>query len=492
MLFRTQTTRPDGVFRQWFTRMYYLAHSPFEYTWYVDSHVAFFTTQLEQAFQDFKSSDIDIATANQSPNGFVCHNFTILYRWNDRVQSLFVNWMLRQLDRGIPADDQHPLCEAMGCAGQSYGLKYGMISPKWVLAWLSLKWGENNEHWRHRTTQVLEGRPQICHSRDVCEIANKTAYETPRVVYMNSQVGPESSSAFYSQKQISSSGVLPYDYTWKYWATDRQRTSSVVIRKKFKCPDAPPSPVIPNPGQLCSDLDMCRETLIKLPEKNSYGAWTICKSIFSPGLQKSQRPTIISFGIGENMDWERTMIQDYQAIVYAHDPTPKSVAYVQKQQEKYGDLLKPPSFVFTQVGLGPHDQDNVTMHLPANPNFVSGRIGEEIKEKDSTRSVQIQVLSLKSTFQKHKLQQVDIVKWDVEGIEFDVLDVLFDDTQNGFGIPARLFLVEWHGRFSKESMFRQQRAREKLEAAGFVTVHTSAENEEVFFNTRFLASITKN
>ena len=46
MLFTTMSTRSDGVFRQWFTRAFYLAHSPFEITWYTDSSASFLTTTL--------------------------------------------------------------------------------------------------------------------------------------------------------------------------------------------------------------------------------------------------------------------------------------------------------------------------------------------------------------------------------------------------------------------------------------------------------------
>ena len=252
-LFKSDSTRSDGIHRQWFTRIYYLAHSPFQITWYVDSHAAFLTKNLERAFREFEASDIDIATANQQPNGFYCHNFAMLYRWNARVKMLFVNWILRQLHRGIGTDDQRPLCHAMACDGQAYGLKYGAISPNWALAWLSLKWGKNNGLWKHRTTRVIQGLPQVCHHADVCRVAANSS-SSPRVLYMDSSVGPSSARTLYSQKEINE--VLPYPYIWKDWMHPQ---TDIVVPKKMKCPVKLDSPVVRNPGRRSrQDLNQSR------------------------------------------------------------------------------------------------------------------------------------------------------------------------------------------------------------------------------------------
>ena len=492
MLFTTQTTRADGVHRQWFTRLFYLAHSPFEITWYVDSHADFATTQLQQGLQQFKrATHIDIATANAQPNGFFCHNFSLLFRWNDRVRTLFVDWMLRQLQRGLTADDQGTLCHAMACAGQAYGLRYGAIAPPWALAWLSLQWGpDNNQYWKHRTTRVISGPPHICHSADVCEIAatQQPKAAQPRVLYVDASVGKSSARVFYSQRELDASGVLPYAYTWRDWTKPQ---TEIVVPKKLKCPEASSSSILKSPpadksnlpskqklpSQTATPEQACRDSLVTKPQRNAYGAWTFCESVLS------KKPAIISFGIGTNMDWERSMITDYNATVYAHDPTPKAIQYVQSQQQKYPFLTEKTKFVFEPVGLGTTDQENVTLYLPSNPNFVSARVGADLKETGSAGSVQVRLVSMPTTLQMHNLSGVDIVKWDVEGIEFDVLNALFADSSSP-GIPTKLLLLEWHGRFQKD--LSQQKTTEKLVKAGFVKVHTSDnKEEEVFFNTRF-------
>jgi FkbM family methyltransferase len=291
---------------------------------------------------------------------------------------------------------------------------------------------------------------------------------------MDSDLGPGSARAFYSQDEIDD--VLPYNFKWDDWGSP-QREIFASKSKSLSC-ERRPLPIKRISGKLfnSANVESCRQSLVTRPHESVYGAWTFCESALSPD------PVVVSFGIGENMDWEIAMVKDYGATVYAHDPTPKAVEFVKKKQGQL-NFLKSPMFVFTEVGLGAFDQDNVTMNLPSNPNFVSGRVGS--KEKDSTRSVQIRLLSMESTLKLHGLQGklIDIVKWDVEGVEFDVLDSLLNDTEST--IPAKLLLLEWHARFESDGQSKQKDATEKLERVGFVKMHTSRNNEEeVFLNTR--------
>ena len=94
-------SRGDQKSRQWFTRLYYLARSPFKVTCYFDSHAVFATDKVNQLLQQFDDLDIDVATANSSPHSFSCHNFSILFKWNDRVKLMFQDWILAQLRAGI-------------------------------------------------------------------------------------------------------------------------------------------------------------------------------------------------------------------------------------------------------------------------------------------------------------------------------------------------------------------------------------------------------
>merc|ERR1711971_246895 len=149
-----------------------------------------------------------------SPNKFHCHNFSILYIWNERVRTLFVDWILRQLQYGVSKDGQITLCQALACAGQKYGLKYGQISPNWSFAFLSLRWGKNGEWWKHRTTRVISGPAEICHNGAICNdkwVGDDPKLKEPHVFYFmvgNTSVTGLPMRPVYSQGDIN--GILPY------------------------------------------------------------------------------------------------------------------------------------------------------------------------------------------------------------------------------------------------------------------------------------------
>lgn len=106
--------RPDRIERQWVTRLYYMAHSPFEITWALDSNVASCTAGAAQAFLDAALATrlwgFDIAHANQAGGRVMYpHNWNILYRWSPRTSALMRDWLLLQLRRGLAHDDQKTL-----------------------------------------------------------------------------------------------------------------------------------------------------------------------------------------------------------------------------------------------------------------------------------------------------------------------------------------------------------------------------------------------
>ena len=102
----------------------------------------------------------------------------------------------------------------------------------------------------------------------------------------------------------------------------------------------------------------------------------------------------------------------------------------------------------------------------------------------SDRVVAVQLRSLRAVYAQHGITMADVVKWDVENAEFEVLDDLLKTT--GFGIPACMFLVEWHARFgappSSELSGPKRRARAQIILAGFVSFDLSASGKEAFIN----------
>ena len=105
--------RNDNLPRQWLTRLFYLAHSPFKITWALDSNVACCTELSASAFLAGAMKTglwgYDIAHASQRDGALWPHNFNMVYRWNRVTSSLMRDWFLLQLQRGVATDDQKTL-----------------------------------------------------------------------------------------------------------------------------------------------------------------------------------------------------------------------------------------------------------------------------------------------------------------------------------------------------------------------------------------------
>ena len=141
--------RPDHVARQWTTRLYYMALSPYRITWALDSntmqcpgeraHGAIHRFLL--AAERTAMWGVDIAHANllnplHAPMGAHAaarrnlmspHCFSLLWKWNGRTSNVFRDWFMLMLRRGVATNDQEPLRYAevrqqrMGAGGLTVG-----------------------------------------------------------------------------------------------------------------------------------------------------------------------------------------------------------------------------------------------------------------------------------------------------------------------------------------------------------------------------------
>lgn len=72
--------------------------------------------------------------------------------------------------------------------------------------------------------------------------------------------------------------------------------------------------------------------------------------------------------------------------------------------------------------------------------------------------------------------RIDLVKMDIEGAEFSVLDDLVDNN-----VPVSQLLVEFHHRFQGIGIGKSREAIRKLRSHGYQVFHVSPSGEEVSF-----------
>ena len=194
---------------------------------------------------------------------------------------------------------------------------------------------------------------------------------------------------------------------------------------------------------------------------NVYGGFFVC-----PDLLNSSS-VVYSFGIGEDISFDRAIMEKHGCEVFAFDPTPKSINWVnhQKISEK---------FKFFELGIssksGPFD-----FFMPKNPNHVSGSIINQnnvnIKEK-----VIVEMKTLQDILNELNHKHIDVLKMDIEGEEYDVIDNILDNR-----ISVDQILVEFHDRFFDNGTAKSLQTVKKLKSKGYELFAISDSFEEVSF-----------
>lgn len=177
-----------------------------------------------------------------------------------------------------------------------------------------------------------------------------------------------------------------------------------------------------------------------------YGGYSICPSVLPP------EPIVYSFGIGKDISFDVSMIDKYNAHVFAFDPTPRSIEWLKKQQ-------LPPNFRWFEYGLS-HLDGVVTFYPPENPNYVSHSMIHN--STLDTEGISLPVKRFSTIARDFGHRKVDILKVDIEGSEYEVLPDVLNSTEVEIG----QILIEYHHRFTKDGVEKTRQSIELLNRHG--------------------------
>jgi FkbM family methyltransferase len=203
---------------------------------------------------------------------------------------------------------------------------------------------------------------------------------------------------------------------------------------------------------------------------SDYGGWVIPVQWLKPGS--------ICYGAGVGMDisFDLELIRRFDVDVFAFDPTPRAVAFVQKQTNLS------PRFHFTPVGLWEKDQ-TIHFHAPANPRWVSHSILNLTKSSGGGFDAPCRRISSLMAERGH--QHLDLLKLDIEGAEYAVLRTLVEDRI----VPSVLCIEfdEFHSPL--DSQYRAKRMQPTLESLvslGLTIVHADEKGHYTFVRNELL------
>jgi len=191
---------------------------------------------------------------------------------------------------------------------------------------------------------------------------------------------------------------------------------------------------------------------------SDYGGYWVCPD----GLDSGS--VVYSFGIGEDISFDLAFIERFGAKVHAFDPTPKSIAWLKRQ-------AVPSELVLHEYGLADYD-GMATFAPPENPDHVSHTVLERAKASGPPIEVEVKRLDTVMAMLGH--DHVDVLKMDIEGAEYGVIDHLVQEKD----LPAQV-LLEFHHHLEGVPLSRTERAISQLNDVGYRIFHVSDTGREL-------------
>jgi FkbM family methyltransferase len=174
-----------------------------------------------------------------------------------------------------------------------------------------------------------------------------------------------------------------------------------------------------------------------------------------------QDTIVYSFGVGDNIAWEIAMTERFGCAVHAFDPTPMSVEWISKQK-------LPPKLIYHPEGLSTYDGTQRFYNA-----FKPGKIDMSGVRPNSHGYHDLPVKRLQTFMRELGHDHIDLLKLDIEGMEYDVLRAIRH-------LPIKQIIVEFHGRFFRFGELKNWWTRIMLRLAGYKLLDVAV-HERIFY-----------
>ncbi|HAD81548.1 MAG: hypothetical protein A2509_10915 [Candidatus Edwardsbacteria bacterium RIFOXYD12_FULL_50_11] len=142
-----------------------------------------------------------------------------------------------------------------------------------------------------------------------------------------------------------------------------------------------------------------------------YGGWAVPVSLINQGA------VCYCAGCGEDISFDLGLIRKFGCQVHAFDPTPRSIEYVRRTAGAEAN------YHFQGIGLWDR-ADKLRFYAPLNPEHVSHSL-LNLQGTDSYFTAEVARLSELMGRNGHR--RLDLLKLDIEGAEYRVLDSILED-----------------------------------------------------------------
>lgn len=213
-----------------------------------------------------------------------------------------------------------------------------------------------------------------------------------------------------------------------------------------------------------------------LPKQNilgtDYGGYIVPEGLLHP------EAVYYSVGAGEDISLDVEIANRYNPFIFIFDPTERAEKHFQQvksdaekgiQTPLYKNYIYPTTpqtfqkTTFEKVGLWVRT-DVLKFFVPAKQEHVS----HSLANLQQTKSyVEVPVKSLDELMKHYKHQEIDMLKMDIEGSEFEVIEDLISKK-----IPVKYICLEYH-RLGNKPIEQVQASIDKLIDSNYICIYAN-------------------
>jgi FkbM family methyltransferase len=182
----------------------------------------------------------------------------------------------------------------------------------------------------------------------------------------------------------------------------------------------------------------------------------------------TQNSIVYSFGLADNIEFDINIIENYNAKVFGFDPTPSSIEFI-------SSLEISKQFYHFPLAIADYDGE-LDFIIPRDSNISGFSKNLHNNSQDKFIEIKVSCCSLSTIMKTLGHKKIDLLKMDIEGMEYKVIDQLVAEHSD-----IKQILVEFHHRFSGIGLHRTLLAVQKLRNSGFKLFHVSPWCEEYAF-----------
>jgi FkbM family methyltransferase len=193
-----------------------------------------------------------------------------------------------------------------------------------------------------------------------------------------------------------------------------------------------------------------------------YGGWWVNTKLIT------RNPLLIDCGLGEDISFPIEFIQQFpDAHVIGVEPNPRSLSYCYKNLPKKMKIIEKAFWKNSDEKLSfylPRSQDQ----LPKGADGVSGSVLDSHEYVDGGELLEVLTIDLESILSEAGHSNCNILKLDIEGAEYEVLDALAKGCMLS---KIKQLLVEFHHGVTDHTMVDTENSIGKIISCGFDLVH---------------------